>query len=476
MAMTQSDLSGIEALHSAHESDAAKTGLVVNYQKIVSASVWIFVVCGAIALVEPSPYDYASFVAIPLWLLGGFTIQRSFILFASLILAYTMAGFLALIPYWSNADSALYEYQSAYLTVSGLFFALFLGNRTRRRADLILKAYVVAALIAASCGILGYFDVAGLGDLFSLNERASGTFKDPNVLGSFVILGALYLTQNLILARARSVFLTIGSLTILVAGIFLSFSRGSWGATIFSMILMVVSGYFTTTGAKTKRRIATYSIVAVVVVIVVVLLLLSTEETREFFLKRAALTQDYDEGETGRFGNQMRSIPILLNNFWGFGPFRFQLTYGLVPHNSYLGAFANSGWVGGLLFILIVAVTSFVGFRLMFRMSPYQRPAQVFFPALFAFFLQAFQIDIDHWRHVFLMLGAVWGLEAARQTWDFRRSRASARSAPIRTFAPASAPPLRESFNDAPPGEPATAHSERSDQIRLAPRRASADA
>jgi predicted metal-dependent enzyme (double-stranded beta helix superfamily) len=33
------------------------------------------------------------------------------------------------------------------------------------------------------------------------------------------------------------------------------------------------------------------------------------------------------------------------------------------------------------------------------------------------FFLQAFQIDVDHWRHVYMLLGMVWGLEAARVTW-----------------------------------------------------------
>jgi hypothetical protein len=33
------------------------------------------------------------------------------------------------------------------------------------------------------------------------------------------------------------------------------------------------------------------------------------------------------------------------------------------------------------------------------------------------FFLQAFQIDIDHWRHIYLLLGMVWGLEAARVRW-----------------------------------------------------------
>ena len=50
-------------------------------------------------------------------------------------------------------------------------------------------AYTTGSLIAAFCGILGYFDVAGLGDeIFTHAGRASGTFKDPNVLGSYLIL------------------------------------------------------------------------------------------------------------------------------------------------------------------------------------------------------------------------------------------------------------------------------------------------
>ena len=351
--------------------------------------------------------------------------QRSFIVFAFLLVIYTLMGFVSLIPYWSNADSALYEYQSAYLTVTGLFFALYVGDRTQERAELILKAYVASAVIAASCGIVGYFDVGGLGELFSRYGRASGTFKDPNVLGSFVILGAVYLTQNLVLARARSVLLTVALLTIIVAGIFLSFSRGSWGAVVFATAVMIAVAYFTTEGARTKRRIVAFALIAVALAAIVVLILLSTDETREFFLKRAALTQEYDEGETGRFGNQLRSIPMLLGQFSGFGPLRFRLIFGLEPHNSYLGAFANAGWLGGVFFILIVGVTTFIGFRLMFKSSPYQRQAQVYFPALLAFFLQAFQIDIDHWRHVFLMLGAVWGLEAARQKWRFRQTPAT---------------------------------------------------
>jgi hypothetical protein len=65
----------------------------------------------------------------------------------------------------------------------------------------------------------------------------------------------------------------------------------------------------------------------------------------------------------------------------------------------------------------MIGLTTFVGFRLMVKPSPYQRLAQIFFPALFATMLQGFQIDIDHWRQFFIMIGAVWGLEAARHRW-----------------------------------------------------------
>ena len=399
------------------DPSAARRGPSVRYEAIVSVAVWTFVACGAVALIEPSPYDFASFVAIPLWAIGGFTIHRSFVVFYFLLVLFAVFGFLALLPYWNNSDAVVYQYQTAYLTVTGLFFALYVADRAPARGELILKGYVAGALIASLCGVIGYFDIAGLGETFSRYGRASGTFKDPNVLGSFVILAALYLTANLLLRRARNFAVTLAVLTVIVAAIFLSFSRGSWGATIFSTAFMMAATYATSESSRDRRRIVIAALAAVAIAAIVVFILLSFDDTREFFVKRAALAQDYDEGETGRFGNQLRSLPMLLDQFEGFGPLRFRRVFGLEPHHSYIGAFANAGWLGGLTFILLVGLTSWIGWRLMFKPSPYQQLAQVYFPTLAAFFLQAFQIDIDHWRHLFLMLGSIWGLEAARQKW-----------------------------------------------------------
>jgi hypothetical protein len=415
--------------HLSAASTNFRSELSFDYQKLVNLSAWVFVASGAIALIEPSPYDFASLVAIPLWFLGGFTLQRSFLLFAALLLSYTTVGFFSLIPYWHVAESAMYQYQSAYLTLTALFFALFVADRTERRTEVILTGFTAGALIASAAGIIGYFDWGGFGSTFATWGRAAGTFKDPNVLGSFLILSALYLAQNLMFARARHVSATVVMLAIVVAAIFLSFSRGSWGATIFAITLMAFTGYRTTRNLRLKKRIAVSAFVALAVGVVVVLALLSMESTRDLFLQRASVTQEYDEGATGRFGNQLRSLPMLVERFWGFGPLRFRTIFDLEPHNSYIGAFANDGWLGGFLFILIVGVTSFIGLRLMFRASPFQRQAQVFVPTLLAFFFQAFQIDIDHWRHVLMMLGVVWGLEAARQKWEAQQQQDAALTA-----------------------------------------------
>lgn len=395
---------------------------VFHYQRLVNAFVFVFVALGCIAVVDPSPYDLASLIAMPLWFVGGFSIHRSFVLFGFLVLAYTMMGFVALIPFWSNADSALYQYQSAYLALTALFYALFMSNRTSERVELCLNAFTVGSAVAAMCGILGYFNVYGLGgEIFAHAGRASGTFKDPNVLGSYVILAILFLAQNLILGRTRSILFTSLSLLAVFAGMFLTFSRGSYAATTFAFVLMIASVFVTTKDIVMKRRIVISAVAAIGLIAIVIMILLSIPETREFFSQRTTATQEYDEGATGRFGNQLRAIPMLLERFLGFGPLRFRLIFELEPHNSYVGAFANSGWIGGFLFFLLVGTTAYIGLRMMFTSSPSQRHAQVIAPTLLALFLQGFQIDIDHWRHVFFMMGALWGLEAARQKWVERR-------------------------------------------------------
>jgi O-Antigen ligase len=390
----------------------------MDYQRLVNCAYAVFLVSGIISALKPSPYDFLFCLVAPMWFVGGFKIHRFLFFILVLWIVFELAGFLALMPYWEEVDPRVYQFQSLYIFCTAIFFTIFLSERSIERAELSLKAYTFGAFFCALLGIASYFDIGGIGPLWSRDEgRAASTFDDPNLYGSYLTLSGVYILQNLLLGTTRRTLLSVGALVVFVVGVFVSYSRGSWGALIIASLMMAIAGFLTVRSRKTRKRIAMAGGVTVGLCVLVVVGLLAQPEMREMFTERATIAQSYDEGETGRFGNQARSIPMLIERPGGFGPLRFSTIFYLEPHNSYIGAFANDGWIGGFTWIVIVISTSIVGFRLMFVRSPYQRLSQVFWPTLFAWLLQGFQIDIDHWRQMFLCFGAVWGFEAARRRW-----------------------------------------------------------
>ncbi len=383
---------------------------------------FIFFACFAFS--DTSPYDLIAIPTIVLWLCLGVRLHRGVVPLLALLVLYLTAIVVALLPYLDEEFPATWTIQLVYLCTTGVFFAMFFADNTEARMELALKAYTASCLFSAAAGIVGYLDLLGIEDLFYRYGRASGTFQDPNVFGSFLTLGALYLLHALITGTARRPVFSLMGLLVILTGIFLSFSRGSWGGTVVAVTILVVSVYTTSDSAWLRRRIVLLTLTTLGLGIVAIAGLLSLDSVRQMFETRAALTQDYDEGETGRFGNQLRGIPMLIERPLGMGPMHWRLFFGLEPHNSYLGSFANGGWIGGAAFIVLVGATTFVGFRLLAGRSPYAKHAQIVWPALFMFFLQAFQIDIEKWRHVYMMLGMVWALEAARMSWQIERSTA----------------------------------------------------
>ncbi|TXM78055.1 O-antigen ligase family protein [Methylobacterium sp. WL69] len=385
---------------------------------------FIFFACFAFS--DTSPYDIVAIPTILLWLCLGLRLHRGLVPFVGLLVIYVAAIGVALMPYLDQPLSVAWTVQLAYLAITGVFFAMLFADDTLPRMELALKTYVASCLLSSAFGIVGYFGYIPTEDLFYKYGRASGTFQDPNVFGSFLTLGALYLMHGLLVGNARRPLVSLAMLLVIVAGIFLSFSRGSWGGSLIAAGLMIFTIHRSSRSVALRRRIVGLTAVAAAGTVLAIVGLLSIGDTAEMFSKRASLSQDYDGGETGRFGNQIRGIGMLIDDPLGMGPLRWRLNFGLEPHNSYIGSFANGGWVGGVVFIGLVLVTGFVGFRLMSQDTPFRRHAQIVWPALLMFFLQAFQIDVEKWRHVYMMLGMVWGLEAARLAW--RAGRDSGRA------------------------------------------------
>lgn len=394
----------------------------------------IFIASGCISFIEPSPYDLMSLFTIGIWLLAGFRLNVALMPIIMLWMVYNIAGFVSLMPYWGDPEPTMFQIQSLYLIITGIFFSIFFSEKTEERLELCMKAYAFGCFASSMLGIFGYLGLFGLTDYTTMYEgRVNGTFKDPNVFGSYMILAVVYLTHSLMLGRSKRPLLAIIGLGVIMAGVFLSFSRGSWGAAVVALFTMFVAAFLTAEKTSTRRRMLLWAAAVLAIGVIAIIAILSIDTARELFLQRAAVTQDYDEGLTGRFGNQLRSLPMLLELPNGFGPLRFRLVFDLDPHNSYINAFASYGWVGGFAWIFIVVSTFFVGFRLMIVRSPFRNLAHVAWPSLMVLLLQGFQIDIDHWRWVFLCFGTVWGLEAARVRWKWQQQRQ-----PVQTRVPTS--------------------------------------
>ncbi|HMN71258.1 MAG TPA: O-antigen ligase domain-containing protein [Rhodoblastus sp.] len=396
------------------ETPPARLGESRRYQQIVTWCAAVFVFCGVISLVEPSPYDFASFVAIPLWFFGGFRVNRFLLAITIFWLLWEAIHFIALTPHWDDSSSVLYQLQSLYLAITVIFFTLFFAERTDVRLSVCLDAYTASAVMSGAIAIMSYLSLFGLQALITLEGRVAGTFKDPNVFGPYAVLGACWLLHGVLLGRSRVLLVSLACFAIILTGVFLSFSRGAWGATTLSLVMTYCAVFVTAETPRLRRRIVLMGAATIAVIAILLAIILAQDSIREFFLMRAAVKQDYD---SERFGNQLQSLHMLLELPLGFGPLRFREYFGLEPHNSYIGAFANAGWLGGFLWFLMVGSTTFVGFRLMFKPSPYRHYAQAVFPALFGILLQGFQIDIDHWRFLYFDLGAIWGMEAARRRW-----------------------------------------------------------
>ena len=122
------------------------------------------------------------------------------------------------------------------------------------------------------------------------------------------------------------------------------------------------------------------------------------------------MDQGYDVGHTGRFGRQMSGAILALDFPFGIGPLQFSKYFSEDPHNSYLNAFMSGGWLSGLCYPVVVLLTLLHGLRYLIVATPWRPITIAVYSAFVGVVGESFIIDIDHWRHYFLLVGMLWGL------------------------------------------------------------------
>jgi hypothetical protein len=322
------------------------------------------------------------------------------------------------VPVLDSTGVANWIATSWYMAVTVIFFAMVLSEDTEARLDMLRRGLIVGAMVAAIAGIAGYFNlVPGGHDLLTLYDRARGTFKDPNVLGAFLILPALLVLQSVVSDRLGKSFRSSIAFGIISLAILLAFSRAAWGGLILTAAFMLALMVLTSRSQAKRSRIIVMAAVAVIIGAALVAVLLSLDSVAQMFKQRASFDQSYDEGRFGRFGRHILGAEMALDLPFGIGPLQFIRYFPEDTHNSYLNAFMSGGWISGVCYPALVFVTSLLGFRYIFVRVPWQRTYLAIFAAFLGTVGEGFIIDTDHWRHFWMMLGAMWGMFAAAQRW-----------------------------------------------------------
>jgi hypothetical protein len=381
--------------------------------------VWLVGASGAIVFIEPSPYELMTVTAAVIFCATGLRLRLAFMPLLLLLFQINIGYSMGAIPFMDKPEVANWIATSWYMAVTVIFFAMVISEDTAARLDMLRRGLIVGALIAASSAIAGYFNlVPGGHDLLTLYERARGTFKDPNVLGAFLILPALFTLQSVVSDNFRKSFRNAIALGIMAFAILLAFSRAAWGGLAITSAFMLAMMFLTSRTRAQRSRIVVMSVIAVIIVIMLVAVLLSFDSIGEMFRQRASFDQSYDEGRFGRFGRHILGADMALDLPFGIGPLQFHNYFPEDTHNSYLNAFMSGGWIAGVSYPALVFVTVILGFRHVFTPVPWQRAYLAIFAAFLGTVGESFIVDTDHWRHFWMMLGAMWGMFAAAHRYN----------------------------------------------------------
>jgi hypothetical protein len=407
-------------------SSGSGRALTVSTESMRGLLLWLMGFAGAFVFIEPSPYEIVGLASMLLFGLTGLSLRPALMPLALVLIVLNIGYAIAVVQVAGESKSVTWVLISIFLAVTAIFYAAVLSANSQARLDHLLRGYTAAAVIAAVAGIVAYFHLFGsVSDPFVLYGRARGTFNDPNVLGAFLVLPAILLFQRVLIGRPSVVIRNGGLLLVLLVGLLLTFSRAAWGQ--FGLSALVVMGLSLVTAQSASQRVRIVSIAILGAVLGAIFLgaLLSLHQVSDLFNERATLDQSYDVGHFGRFGRYVLGAELGLERPFGIGPLQFSRFFGEDPHNSYLNAFMSGGWLSGFAYLTLTAITLAGATRFLRADTPWRASYQVIYAAYVGVAVESAIIDIDHWRHYFLILGALWGLMVASRPYMVATKRAT---------------------------------------------------
>jgi O-antigen ligase len=384
---------------------------------IATGALAIGVMLSGFVINEPAPYDIYMVALVAIWALFGLRISRTIAPLFVLLALFNIGGLISMSQLPRLDEIPLYLAVTGFLSLTAVFFAAA-TEADDRRYRTIFHAWVLAAVMTASLGIAGYFQLFPGAERFTRYSRATGSFQDPNVFGPFLVLPACYLYYRMLTGGPRAWAACVLPLTIIALGIFLSFSRGAWGLFGFSVVALTFLLFLRSDSGLFRLRVGLMSMAALAVLVLVLLVALQLPAVQELFTARAQLTQDYDTARVGRFARYLIGLEMAIEHPLGIGPLEFGKLVGADTHNIWLKAILDYSWLGFIAWVTMVAWTLGAGLRILLRDRPWQPYLLIAWVVFAGHVALGNIIDTDHWRHFFILIGLVWAGIALEARWQ----------------------------------------------------------
>jgi hypothetical protein len=366
-------------------------------------------------LSRPSPVDilYIAAFLLTLFHLTLFPkveVTRRVVFMCLLLGGWALSYIVASMPHYRE-PFVVFELIAKTFAISIGFIAAFVTMRwNRRHFETFMKVYIVSCFIASVLGTVGFLLQH---PLLTWDGRAKGLIDDPNMYGSFLIPAVMFCAYLLTRTRTSKIMLLGAMLVILIAYIFFQNRRNP------RRLLLIILGLIMS--AVLLPGIAS----------------IASPEFSERFLERLTIAQPYDLGEQGRYGRYLLVLPMILQNPIGVGVLQLEKIFPEPIHNIWLSSFVNYGWGGGISYVWLAIGSVVVSLR-NYRRTQNDIPI-VLMASLIGIVMCATLHEGEHWRHMWLLFGLVWGLNAfefgaaAETRAGAARPAAPRGSAPIRT-------------------------------------------
>jgi O-antigen ligase len=373
---------------------------------------------------EPAPVDAALVLCLGVGLLLG---KLNFSAIDPLpVLGLAVFGVANLVSMYDPLDpvhALMYVLVTLYLAASWLFFAGVMGRYGTPVVGLMIRAYCLAGLASALLGVGGYFHLLPSAEMFLLNGRAKGLFKDCNVYGPYFVPMALFAVLR-ITDAGRSWRRKIGPAVLLVAALsamLLSFSRACWinfgiATAVFAVGLLL----FLSSPSERRQRLA-WGAAVLVLGGVSAVLLVNLPAVSQMMAQRLTSSglQNYDRV---RFATQRLALEAAAERPLGLGPGQVEAWFDYSTHSMYLRVLSENGAVALVGVLVFIGATVARSVTLVSRAEDrwLREVGLVALASITGHLVNSFVIDTVHWRHIWFIYALPWAPARLLSSWRTR--------------------------------------------------------